>query len=435
MNDKTTMRFRQLEFFGLIALGFSLPIMEAPTNFAIAFLLIGALGWRLTQKPRIWRKPDTVEWILLAMLSVSLASTIANWPLLKGIHGFKDIAFLLFLFWVTYRSNYSISQIKKLLYAIIGAVIIGLFEGLWEWKSGFRPYLEFHSAGIVTQSSIYLGISIVIMLGVVFDSESQFNNLFRTITVGCFLFSLPCLILMGSRGTLLGFIITAGLLTMVFFHNKKFRMIIAIGAALTAGLIFVLLITNENSAAAKKIKHLASSLNGNIHQDSENDLKRLENWKIGMAQATQGGHPWLGIGPSNYPTIKIDKLHFNKPLVTYPSKWQHLNHAHNLFLTKLCEEGILGLAAFVVFLIYVAIKLFHFRPRFGSSIHWSWIAGVGALIIPIVAGSFNSSFTNEFAWLSMLIMGFAMGRLRLISSDSGKNVSSWFIYNIKKYRI
>ena len=427
MNDKTTIRFRQLEFFGLISLGFSLPIMEAPKHFAIAFLFIGALGWRLAQKPKVWRKPDTVEWILFAMWSVSLASTVANWPLLKGIHGFKDTSCILFLFWAMYRSNYSTSQIKKLLYAMIGAVIIGLFEGLWEWKSGLRPQLEFHSAGVVTQSSIYLGISIVLMLGVVFDTESQFNNLFRTISVGCILFSLPCLVLMGSRGTLLGFIITAGLLTMVFFHNKKFRTIMAISSALTAGLISVLLITNENSAAAIRIKHLASNINGSVFQNTENDLIRLENWKIGLAQATQGGHPWLGIGPRNYPIINIDKLRFNKPLTTYPSIWQDLNHAHNLFLTKLCEEGILGLAAFVAFLIYVAIKLFHFRPRADSSIHWSWIAAVGALIMPIVAGSFNSSFTNEFAWLSMLLMGFAMGRLRLISSNSGKNVSSKFV--------
>ena len=427
MTNKTTIRFRQLEFFGLITLGFSLPIMEAPKHFAIAFLFIGALGWRLAQKPRVWRKPDMVEWLLFAMWSVSLASTVVNWPLLNGIQGFKNTSCMLFLFWAMYRSNYSTSQIKILLCVMIGAVMIGLIEGLWEWESGLRPQFEFHSAGIVTQSSIYLGISIALMLGVVFDSESQFNNLFRTIVIGCILFSLPCLILMGSRGTLLGFIITAGLLTMVFFHKKKFRMIIVISSALTAGLISVLLITNENSEAVIRIKHLASNINGGVFQITGIDQIRLDNWKIGLAQATQGGHPWLGVGPRNYPIINIDKLRFNKPLITYPSQWQHLNHAHNLFLTKLCEEGLLGLTAFVVFLIYVAIKLFHFRPRAGSSVHWSWIAAVGALIIPIVAGSFNSSFTNEFAWLSMLLLGFAMGRARLISLDSSKNAFLKFV--------
>lgn len=54
--------------------------------------------------------------------------------------------------------------------------------------------------------------------------------------------------------------------------------------------------------------------------------------------------------------------------------------------------------------------LFRYRPR-SEKIHWTCIACPGALTISIVAGSFNSSFTNEFAWLSMMLMGISVGRL------------------------
>jgi len=412
MNSSAVTRLHQLELFGLYALGFSLPIMESPKHFAIALFSIGALGWRFLQRPIGWRKPDTFEWLLISMWLISLASTLVNWPMEPGIQGFENLSCILFLFWAMYRNAYKESQIRLFLWILIAAVMLGLIEGLWEWKSGIRGYLEFHSAGVVTQSAIYLGISIFLMFGIYLDNISGFTITVRTVMAICLLFSLFCSMLMGSRGSFLAVIVTTGLLILKFFHNKRFRF--AFGMCLSIAIIVTIgaHVAPKDSIMIQKIKHLTSNVSksGIRSLDDTHDRDRFEQWLVGYAQATQGGHMLLGIGPRNFPSIKVDQLRFSKPLKTYPSLFQIPDHAHNLFLTKWCEEGILGLTAFILFLSLIAVNLFRYRPR-SENIHWTWIACLGALTMPIVAGSFNSSFTNEFAWLSMILMGIGMGRM------------------------
>lgn len=411
MSSSAVTRLRQLELFGLYALVFSLPIMESPKHFAIVLFSIGALGWRFLQSPIGWRKPDIFEWLLIGMWLISLASTLANWPMEAGIGGFKNISCILFLFWTMYRNTYSEAQIRLAIWILIAAVMIGLVEGLWEWKSGIRGQLEFHSAGVVTQSAIYLGISIFLMFGIFLDNVSGFTTFVRAVMAICLLFSLFCLIIMGSRGSILAVIVATGLLSLQLFRNNRFRLALGITIAISGIIVIGAHVVIKETILIQRIKHLTSNLSkSGLRLDGLNDRVRVENWLVGYAQATQGGHMLLGIGPRNFPSIKVDRLRFSKPLVTYPSLWQVPNHAHNLFLTKWCEEGILGLTAFILFLSYIAVNLFRYRPR-SEKIHWTWIACLGALTIPIVAGSFNSSFTDEFAWLSMILMGIGMGRM------------------------
>jgi O-antigen ligase len=413
MASQVLTRIHQLELFGLYALVFSLPIMESPKHFAIAFLFIGALGWRVLEKPIKWRKPDRLEWLLIGMWLVSLASTIANWPMEPGIKGLKNLSCMLFLFWAMYRNTYTDSQVRFFLWILITAVLIGLIYGLWEWDLGIRGKLEFHSAGVVTQSAIYLGISVFLMFGIYMDNISGFTMTVRMVMAVCLLFSLFCLILMGSRGSVLAVLVTTGLLIPKFFHNKRFRFAVGIGLAIAIIVTIGAHVVPKNFIMIKKIRHLTSnvSTSGLRSLDDSHDRDRFEHWMVAYAQATQGGHTLLGIGPRNFPSIKVDQLQFSKPLKTYPSLFQIPDHAHNLFLTKWCEEGILGLIAFVWFLSLIAVNLFRCRPS-SENIHWTWIACLGALTVPIVAGSFNSPFTNEFAWLSMILMGISMGRLK-----------------------
>jgi O-antigen ligase len=411
MSSSAVIRLRQLELFGLYALVFSLPIMESPKHFAIVLFAIGALGWRFLQRPIGWRKPDTFEWLLISMWLISLASTLANWPMVPGIRGFKNLSCILFLSWAMYRNIYEESQIRLAIWILIAAVMIGLVEGLWEWKSGIRGHLEFHSAGVVTQSAIYLGISIFLMFGIFLDTVSGFTTFIRTVMAICLLFSLFCLISMGSRGSILAVIVATGLLSLQLFRNNRFRLALGITLAISGIIVIGAHLVTKDTVLIQRIKHLASNVNkSGLKLDGLNDRLRVEHWLVGYAQATQGGHMLLGVGPRNFPSIKADQLRFSKPLVTYPSLWQVPNHAHNLFLTKWCEEGILGLTAFILFLSYIAVNLFRYRPR-SEKIHWTWIACLGALTIPIVAGLFNSSFTNEFAWLSMILTGIVMGRM------------------------
>ncbi len=301
-----------------------------------------------------------------------------------------------------------------ILYTLIAGVVIGLPWGFWEWQTGIRSEFEFHSAGVVTQSSIYLAVSVVVMVGLLLDNVSGFSPKVRVAVSLCLLLSLAGLTLMGSRGAILGVFVSVLSLAPLLLRHRKFWMATAASLLIMVLVAVGVLVATDSYNLERRITHLSSNVGRNglkLDEQSQNDLFRLDHWKVGYAQATQGNNRLLGIGPLNFISVKVDDLRFSRPLVTYPSVWQKPHHAHNLFLTRWAEEGLLGLLAFLLFLGWIMKDLILHRPRSGK-LNWSWVAALGALIVPVVAGSFNCSFANEFAWLSMLLTGHTMGLLR-----------------------
>ena len=415
MKSSTTSIPERVELFGLCALAVILPNLESPKYFALALFAGGAFfGW-LSKKPLKWKKPDALEWLLIAMWGITLASTLANWPLPNGTKGLRGQTFLLLLFWIMYRRQHNFHQMRWFVYAVVAGVVIGLPWGFWEWRTGIRSEFEFHSAGVVTQSSIYLGITIIVMVSLLLDKVSGFTPKTRLVVSLCLLLSLAGLTLMGSRGAILGMLLTVLALAPVFFRHRKFWIAAAVSLLLMVLIAVGVRLFTDSYDLERRLTHLTSNVGPNglklDERGDQNDLFRLDHWKVGYAQATQGGNWLLGIGPMNFISVKVDELRFSSPLATYPTIWQKPHHAHNLFLTKWAEEGLLGLLAFLLFLGWILKELIVHRPG-QANMNWSWVAALGALVVPVVAGSFNCSFANEFAWLSMLLMGHTMGVLR-----------------------
>jgi|GEM_PF-621476 len=411
MDSQLARRFLTVEIFGFYALALCLPLAETPMHIAFIFLVLGAMGWRLTSFA--WRKPDFFEWLLLSMSAIALASTIINWPLIKGFSGFRNYVTLYVLFWIAYRSRYSREQMQTFFWLVVASIVFGLLYGLWELQSGVTTRLELHSAGVVTQSSIYLGEAFFIMLGGYLDRTSFVTAKFRSLLFLCILFAGAGLFVMGSRGSLLG--VGFGLLLMVVlrpFSNKRFFWAVGcVSALLLLAVNWAIMSSPQRIPLVSGIRHLRPHLDLSDIDSAvnRNDLVRYENWLIGYWQATNSKHPLLGIGPRNYESILIEELPWASTLKSYPHDWQKLQHAHNLFLTKWCEEGILGLLVFLLFLGRIGWLLLREcyetnEPR------WYLVAGLGSMVVFIVAGSFNSPFNNEFAWLAMLVMGYAIRR-------------------------
>lgn len=424
--------FKKIEVTGLYCLGFFLALAESPMHIGFVLFFVGALGRRVAGGEKFWRAPDQFEYLLLTMAGIALLSTWVNWPLVFGLRGPRVALTLLALFWIMYRNVFTGQQIKRFLYLLVGAVVAGLLWGLWRWWAGLLPTLELPSAGVVTQASIFLGVVIFVMFGIVLDTVSGFSKKTQMIVASCLVFSWICLILMGSRGGLLGAVVGSLPLVALFFKNKRFRntlgVMVMLGVILIAGAHFA----GKGFFWEDRLKHLSSISMGKDESRSlspqelekAGDLLRMENWKIGYAQIFQGGHFWLGVGPRNYSSVKVNSLHFDQPLLTYPAVRTKVEHAHNLFLTKWVEEGLLGLIVFVAFLFSIAWNLMRNHPRQGN-IHWFWVACLGALIVPTVAGSFNSPYYNEFAWLAMMIMGYYMGRMRVGLERKLRSPTSW----------
>ncbi|MDA8217729.1 MAG: O-antigen ligase family protein [Dehalococcoidales bacterium] len=81
-------------------------------------------------------------------------------------------------------------------------------------------------------------------------------------------------------------------------------------------------------------------------------VERMAVWQAawGMFEA----HPFLGVGPGNYPTAYAD--------FAMPGWNQAMGHAHNLYLNLLAETGVVGLGAFLVFWV-AAIRAVWRRHR------------------------------------------------------------------------
>ena len=419
MNSRLTSRFASAEFFGLCALALALPLAETPMHIAFVILFVGSLGRCISSYS--WRRPDFFEWLLLAMTLIALASTVVNWPLVKGMTGFRNYVTLYILFWIAYQSDYNIDQMRKFFWLLVAAVMVGLLYGLWELQSGANARLELHSAGIVTQSSIYLGEVFFIMLGGYLDKTFMVTCKSRLILLFCIIFSAGCLLVMGSRGGILGVVVGLFFLGLLIKADRRFFTAVGWVVAIILLVGFVGAMVSHRIPVLSGVTHLTSNIDDhgiNFDGVAQSDLVRWENWRIGYSYATHSKHPLLGIGPRNYLAINIEKLPIASSLKTYPNMWHKLHHAHNLFLTKWCEEGVLGLVAFVLFLGRVVWVLLLCRPR-EHEITWYWVGALGTVNVFVVAGSFNSAFYNEFAWLAMIIMGYAMRKLqhRILSED------------------
>ena len=93
----------------------------------------------------------------------------------------------------------------------------------------------------------------------------------------------------------------------------------------------------------------------------------------------------------------MEKFRFDPPLDVYPFR---LTHAHNLFFTKWAEEGALGLIA----LLLLLGMFFHALATRIDVHEWTWAAAVGALVVPISSGVFNTTWKQEHAVLAMMLL-------------------------------
>ena len=400
--------FYHVELVGLYLLAFFLPILETPKNIALAILFIGAVGWRLTKKDIKWRKPDIFEWLLLILCLISLASTIINWPLPKGLAGFRHTTCLAFIFWVAYRNHHKETQIKSIAWLLIGSTTIAIAWGLWEWLNGYNANFEFPTIREINRAATYLSIITFLLFSIMLDNVSGFSQKARIILGCCVLLFLPCLFVMGNRSAVFGFIVACILFSITFIS------ILGISTVFTAVVISSILLFVDLPQVTNRIKHLVHarinlsrpSLNDLI----QNDVVRFEFMLIGYVQATQGEHPLLGIGPYNFASIEMGKLRFKKPFkVASPTEVPR--DAHNLLLTKWAEEGLLGLITLTLFLTFIAIAIVRSKPSY-DNIEWIWVACFGAFTITVAAGIFSRTLHKEIGWLAMMLMGLGMRRIK-----------------------
>ena len=344
---------------------------------------------------------EPVNLAITLYLLITLISTLVNWPFENGLKGFHDEFRFTTLFLCLYSAGYSAREYRQIALLIIVGVLGGLVYGLVEFLLQMRTDFQFHSAGIVTQSSIYLGIAILLNAGLLLDKNNTPDKL-RTFLKLSLLIQIVALVYMGSRGSMLAIALTFILLTIL---TLNIRTVIAWVAGLSVIIVLFSAVIQifPDSVFSKDIFTQYS-----IERIKESDSQRLAAWQIAIAKLSTGKDLAWGVGPRNYKVI--NEMEF----VTGNDKFMQMkkySHAHNLFLTQLIEQGIIGLLAMLYFFFLVLLKIIAiWRTDPDHSPGWAWYGGIGGFAIPIIAGLFNTPFYQEHAMLAMLVMGmmFAM---------------------------
>ena len=371
--------------WGLAALALVLPSFEAPKNLLLAGLALYAVTIGRHALARSVKGADAIEWALFAMLGATALSIIWNWKLLSPGSAFKDVATQALVCWVAYRLLPTGRGMRRVGAAICLGTVLGLVYGAWEALQGKHPLFEFHVVGAAPRSAIYLGIATFVGIGLlVFPTEKGWSPkrmLLMFAVIGMFV----AIWLMGSRGGVLALIIALAIVASTLGGLR--RLFVAVAALLASCLVaFTLPNAFVQDRLLQKVRTMfvEYSLPGS-------DSERVSVWKATIAKIHSGQDLIFGVGPERFRQV------FDHTALS------NFGHAHNLFLNKLLEEGVLGMCALLAFFVVIALRLYKGAAR--GEITWLWIAAVGALVIPIVGGSFNSPFMKAHALLSMMVLG------------------------------
>jgi len=387
---------KQLEITLLGLLVFVLPSLETPKTIFWALYIFTFLIRRYREHGFSFNKQNAVTLSAIALFLVSLISTFVNWPIAKGLSGAFYTLSYVSLFLCVYHGGYTGRQIKIIWLVIVVGSLAGLLFGLIEFSSGVTSSMGFHSAGITTQSSIYLGLVIITGFGLLADESERPLLMSLFLYLSLFLMGVAMLY-MGSRGAILATFIV---ITVFLFLNHSRRIVLmtsglVITATVTAFFLISAYPTNMNDPD-KRERFSAERL-----QLSDNE--RFDNWQIAIRKLSTGKDLVWGIGPRNYSSI--DPLELGIKLESYQRSGK-LNHAHNLFLTQWIEQGLVGLLAMLIFFMFVFVRLKNKWPYSRTtSRQWVWLAGLGGLLIPVIAGFFNTPFYQEHAMLAMILIG------------------------------
>lgn len=391
-------RFARIEYALVCALALVLPTLESPKNLAVFLLLLTWVVHRIVARDVVLRRPDWVEASLLFILAACILSTVFNWPLVNGLKGLKDTLVQVFVFWLIYRAGYSERQYLIIAATVAAGVLIGLGWGVLDVAQGRLGQLQFHSAGIVTQSALYLSIALATTFAVAWTRPTVLSGIHlvrhQILWWTAAVIMVIGLFLMASRGAILAVVVTYAIYALVI--GRRTLWFIILGAmGLAVALALILPDSFNQSRWLTKTREMTST--GRLVAA---DQERVDNWRIAIARVAQADAVIVGIGPRNFAAIDRTAMRFDPPLVIGSGR---LNHAHNLYLNKLVEEGVLGLSALLMFFGLVIARLVRDRRR-GEWRHWKWFAGVGALTIPGVAGLFGTPWYQEHALLAMMIL-------------------------------
>jgi O-antigen ligase len=396
------------EQWALLAMVAFLPALEAPKKIAVVlYLVFWAINrWRSKEWGGSWSGWD---FVVLALIGGAYASAAfgAFWPD-KGLGAANDVLIYGLVFLALRRSRFEEKFLWRLFAVAIVATLLTLLYGYWGLLvTKKRVFLGLNSVGHVNHSAIYMAIIFSMALawaGAAIGSWRQRALLWAGVAMLWL-----SLFVSGARGALIPVVVFV--LLWLFARAGMMR------RALWKPALLVLLMLG---GAVALVPGVVEKTKGNI-EAKELAARRPALAKVALLAVRE--YPVFGVGISNFAKIDPEVVAGwqGKGGQSFaPEDLYFSSHAHSLYFNTLAERGFIGSLPLLVFLAGIGLALYRQRPLGGSTPlrQTLWGAALGAWVITVVGGVFNSTLHHEHALIAMILFGIWLAPNQLNSVES-----------------
>jgi O-antigen ligase len=396
------------EQWALLAMVAFLPALEAPKKIAVVlYLVFWAINrWRSKEWGGSWSSWDFVVFALIGGVYASAAFG-AFWPD-KGLGAANDVLIYGLVFLALRRSRFEEKFLWRLFAVAIVATLLTLLYGYWGLLvTKKRVFLGLNSVGHVNHSAIYMAIIFSMALawaGAAIGSWRQRALLWAGVAMLWL-----SLFVSGARGALIPVVVFV--LLWLFARAGMMR------RALWKPALLVLLMLG---GAVALVPGVVEKTKGNI-EAKELAARRPALAKVALLAARE--YPAFGVGISNFAKIDPEVVagwQDKSGQAFVPEELYFSSHAHSLYFNTLAERGLIGLLPLLIFLAGIGLALYRQRPL-GGAIPLQqtlWGAALGAWVITVVGGVFNTTLHHEHALIAMILFGIWLAPKQLNSLES-----------------
>jgi O-antigen ligase len=362
-------------------------------------LLVWAWGaWKSGSRPTWPQSPFT--WATLLFLASYFVSAFVGVDSAESAKSVHKYLILLAIFPVAAMGLQGEKATRLLYVFTVGAAICSLwgiskhFFGFDQATSTSSLLLAFqkafvHEDRIRSFSGHYMVFGGLLMSAVLLGAHFVKHNPKDRLAWVCLGLNLYGLVLTQTRGAWLG--LAVGFLIWGFFTNRKW-MVVGL-AVMSAGFLLV------PTRGRERIFNILRQ--NDVYQDSS-DAQRLRIWRSGIRIVKD--HPVFGIGQGNtekvYPAYKEERA--MEPTV---------GHMHNNFMQMAVQNGLVGLAAFILWLGTYVWIVRRKRPRDPEDARLHFVLSC-VFLAAMVWGLTEYTFSHQFMSVQAFFLGIQLGLAR-----------------------
>ena len=407
MTDKYTPRLLAFSFYGL-ALGIFVSVSVIPIYHIftiLAFLLF------LKNKKINFKTLPTSAWALIAFVLIQLISGLINFTEMQDVSRsfgtlkyplMAVIGLLLFQKSELVENDFLKRHAKYALNLFLFSIILAFSYDVIKIYSGldyFKKYYEELAAG--TESTRFAGFSetmrygygtalaiLVVLACLVNWTKIKFTKLWFLLLT--FVIGFTGMYLSYTRGALLAILI--GIPVVLYFYNRRATLAVSIiSFIILSSLVIIALMGGSNSSRFF------------MKADSKSNQVRIAQYWAAAYEIKE--KPILGYGPQQF------KHHSKEMKIKHNLGFEDFDsHAHNIFLQIGADSGILGLAAFLIWLGLWLKETLTLGNNFSKQVF------LPTILFLLVAGQFEMLFMAQTSTLIYFI--YALSGLNIFKKET-----------------